>query len=234
VSPFIEQVQQIVCHDIDSNFVEAVSIAIAWEYNNLYEELASDAALTDAYREEEFNRRRGDSVMKALARVAKAHGIPYEFHRLTCNGQRKLLIKAGRVILLQEPILTRSDHPSTSDYKRDLANVHSSVRQLELDLGDQPQRIRDWSGCVFGVLLHGSAGVKFTSEQKALGSIMLAVPDAAYKQWVFRLDLQQIAMFGRGELVASAPHSEVRQLEAVQEDKVVVTPKKRNSAKDTA
>lgn len=105
------------------------------------------------------------------------------------------------------------------------------VRQMELDLGDQPLRIHDWSGCVLAVLLHGPAGVKFTHDQKALGNVMLAVPDAEYEQWVMRLDLHTIAMFGRGKAdVEARPAADLE----VQTDNVVVTPKRKNYEKGKA
>jgi hypothetical protein len=74
------------------------------------------------------------------------------------------------------------------------------------------------------VLLHGAAGRKFDREQKSLGSAMLAVPDSAYSQWVLRLDLHSIAMFGR-----DVPQEDDRDPEITQDDEVVVTSKRRNS-----
>jgi len=224
VKPFIEQARNILLRDLDPDFIESAAVALGWEYNSLYERLADDASLMDCYREEEFNKRRGDCAVRAMARAAKQHGIPLEFRRLDCNGQVKLLVKAGRVILIQEPILTLEDQPAASDYKMQLADMHGFVRQLELDLGDQPNRIRDWSGCLLGVLLHGSAGRKFDRAQKSLGSAMLAVPDSGYSQWVLRLDLHSIAMFGR-----NAPQEDARANNVTQDDEVVVTSKRRNS-----
>lgn len=210
-------------HDLDPDFIEAISLAAAWEYNSLYEWLHDQPALIDDYREEEFNRQRPDCAVRALAGAAKRYGVPYEFRKLDCNGQRKLLVKAGRVLLIQEPIASIQDQPTVAEYKRQLADVHGFVRQLELELGDQPHRIRDWSGCVLGVLLHGPTGKKFSREQKSLGTIMLAVPNAEYDQWVLRLDLHTIAMFGRSSVATERADSDV------QEDNVVVTAKKRPS-----
>ncbi len=128
--------------------------------------------------------------------------------------------QASRVILIQECMLTLEDRPSATDYKRQLADIHGFVRQLELDLGDQPNRIRDWSGCILAVLLHAPAGRKFTREHKSLGNIMLGVPDAAYQQWILRLDLHGIAMYGRG----LAPiENEIADQNAIQPDNVFVT-----------
>lgn len=225
----VDQARQFVLHDLDPEFVETALIALAWEYDDLFTRLVGDGGLDDGYREEEFNERRGDCAVRALVRAARRHGVPFEFRRLDCNGQSKLLLKAGRVILIQEPIRSLSDHPAVADYKRDLADLHGFVRQLEFDFGDQPHRIRDWSGCVLAVLLHGSVGEKFTADHKVLGHAMLGIPDAAYQQWVLRLDLHTIAMFGTG-----SPERRSTQSNAVQTDNVVVTPKKRNASKDTA
>ena len=214
-------------NDLDPNFLEAAAVETGWVYSVLYDELADDPTLTDAFRREEFNRRRAASTMKGLARVAQRHGVPFEFRRLGSNGQSKLLIKAGRMILIQEPILTRWDHPVVADYKRDLANMNGFFGQLELDLGDQPLRTLDCSGCVLGVLLHAAAGDRFRREDKELGSLMLALPDADYQQWILRADLHELAMFGRSKEASAktaAPSGEARQ-----EDNVVVTRKRKNA-----
>ncbi|MCP3460653.1 hypothetical protein [Bradyrhizobium sp. CCGUVB23] len=221
--PFLERARSIVLRDLDPDYVEKIVVELGWQYDELYEELADDSTQFDHSREEEFNRRRADCAKRAIARACQQHGIPFEYHRLACNGQHKLLAKAGRVILIQEPIQTLDDHPAVADYKVELSDVHGFVRQLELDLGDQPGRIRDWSGCVLAVLLHGAAGPKFNRDHKSLGRAMLAVPDAAYSHWVTRLDLQTIARFGRG-----LPNADDRDIQSTQEDQVVVTPKRRN------
>jgi hypothetical protein len=227
----IERARQILCHDLDADFLEATSRALAWEYDALYEALAADDTLVDEYRQEEFRRRRGDCAIRSLARCAKQHGVPCEFLRLECNGQRKLLVKAGRVIVFPECTLTLEDQPSTAHYKQELADIHGFVRQLELDLGDQPNRIRDWSGCILAVLLHGPAGRRFTGADRALGSIMLAVPDAAYSHWILRLDLHSVAMLGRRATIAEGKTSEAA---ATVADNVTVTSKKRKSRPGTA
>jgi hypothetical protein len=107
--------------------------------------------------------------------------------------------------------------------KLELANAHGLIRQLELELGDQPKRIYDWSGCILAVLLHAPAGAQFTKADRALGALMLAVPDAAYSTWTHRLDLHRVAMFG------FAPQFETGRNEerAVQADRVIVTPRRR-------
>jgi hypothetical protein len=209
--------------DLDPDFIKSLSIAIGWEYAEGYRALAADEYFSDSLKNEEFARRRGGFAIRALARSAIKHGIPFNFRRLDCNGQDKILVKAGRVIIIQESILTIADHPHIADYKRELADVHALVRQLELELGDQPRRITDWSGSILAALLHAPAGPSFTEAHRSLGALMLAVPDTAYRQWVVRLDLHQIAMFGF-PMPERAPD-----VVPIQRDQVVVTPKKQKS-----
>ncbi len=220
----LAQTNDIVRNDIDPDFLKSFSISMGWAYSDLYEELAADQeAFGDSYCLEEFARRRGACAVRALLRAAKLHGIPHEFRYLGCNGQHKLLVKVGRVILIQEPILTLEDDPRTSEYKRELADSHGLIRQLELELGDRPFKGRDWSGCVLGVMLHGAAGPHFNAEHRALGALMLAVPDAAYRNWVLRLDLHSMATEGHG----FEPESTTTAAEH-QQDEVRVTLKRRN------
>jgi len=129
------------------------------------------------------------------------------------------LVKVGRVVLIQEPILELSEKPRASDYKRVLASTYGIVRQLELNLGDQPRRILDWSGNVLAVFLHGASGRGFTRDHKRLGGLMLGVPDDEYASWVMRLDLHQIAMFGFDQAI---PES-VDNVNEKQSDKVTAT-----------
>lgn len=182
--------------DIDPEFLSSACIAAAWEYRRLFDELAENLDLSDEYRSEQFNRRRGDCLVKALCFAAKKHGVPFEFLKLGSNGQAKLLLKCGRVTIIQEPILSLKDAPRAADYKLELANAHGVVRQLELDLGDLPGRVLDWDGRVLGVVLHGPAGQHFDEEDRALGTLMLGIPDAAYSHWVVRVDLHNVAMEG--------------------------------------
>jgi hypothetical protein len=158
--------------------------------------------------------------------LPKKHGVPFEFRRLDANGQSKLLLKAGRVVIIQEPMLTLSDHPRVSDYKIELAKSYGVLRQLELDLGDIPGRIRDWSGCLLGVLLHGASGPWFTREHKSLAGLMLGVPDSAYDHWVIRIDLHRIAMFGAEPEPYQADNGASEH--DIQKDNVTVTPKKKS------
>jgi hypothetical protein len=136
-------------------------------------------------------------------------------------------VKAGRVVLIQEPIVWLEDAPKTADYKVSLADAHGYIRQLELDLGDRPYFVRDWSGCVLAVLLHGAVGHRFTRDNKNLGSFTLGVPDASYAIWTLRIDLQRIAMHGEGEPEVVKPERPPTQQDD-QADKVVVKLKKKN------
>lgn len=210
--------------DLDPDFIKSLSIAIGWEYAEGYRTLAADEFLSEPLKNEEFGRRRGGFAIRAMAKSAAKHSIPYNFRRLDCNGQDKILIKAGRVIVIQESILTITDHPHIADYKRELADVHALVRQLELELGDQPKRITDWSGCILAVLLHAPAGPNFTEAHRSLGALMLAVPDTAYLSWVLRLDLHRIAMYG-----FPTPEAMPSETTPIQRDNVIVTPKKQKS-----
>lgn len=218
--------RQILAHDIDPEFLESASIALAWEYHQLYEGLRADHALPVDLKLEQFAERRGACAVNALVYACEKHGVPYNFRKLECNGQLKLLVKIGRVILIQEPMLEHSEKPRASDYKRELADTHGLIRQLELNLGDQPSRILDWSGDILAVLLHGAAGPKFTRGHRALGGLTLAIPDAAYSMWVMRLDLHDIAMFGLGKADLAAQFS-TKAAGGVQVDRVIATLKKK-------
>ncbi|NPU14976.1 hypothetical protein HL666_29795 [Bradyrhizobium sp. 83002] len=224
----MEQIEEVVQNDIDPDFLKSVCILMGWAYPDLFAELVAIHGVDDAYAQETFARRRSEAAVLALVRAARLHGIPYEYKRLSCNGQSKLLLRIGRVVLMQEPILTLSDEPRVSDYKQELADSHGLIRQLELDLGDRPVRNSDWSGCVLAVMLHGSAGPRFTSEHKSLGALMLAVPDAHYSQWVLRLDLHTMATEGRGFDSHDGQESLSRQ-----SDNVRVTLKRRYSERES-
>jgi hypothetical protein len=144
------------------------------------------------------------------------------------------LVKAGRVILIQEPILTLEDHPRAADYKVKLAGVHGLVCQSELDLGDRRRRVQDWSGCVLGVLLHGTVGKEFTQRDRMLGSLMFGITDASYDQWVLRVDLHQIALYGRGADPLLQPFIPPEADEPSQPDNVRVTLKRKKIDKGRA
>jgi hypothetical protein len=220
----IDQIPEIVRGDLDPDFVKSVSVALAWEYDALFQRLSTQPHIPEAYLNEEFATGRARCATRALASAANQHGVPHEFRRLECNGQRKILAKIGRLIIIQEPMTTVSDHPQFADYKLELAQSHGILRQLELDLADMPGRILDWSGCILGVLLHGAAGPWFTREHKALGGLLLGIPDSAYNHWVIRFDLFRLAMYGRDLIPDDLPSEDV-----TQEDRVSVTLKKKNS-----
>ncbi len=57
---------------------------------------------------------------------------------------------------------------------------------------------------------------------------MLAIPDAAYSNWVLRLDLHSMAMSGYGFDIEDPDDKELRQ-----PDKVHVTLKRRNTDRET-
>lgn len=219
----------ILLNDLNQDFLETVAIRLGWAYQDMQDRFLDDRTLSRAHQTEEFNKRRGDCAMRVLAEAAQKHGVPYEFRRLECNGQHKIIVTSGRVILIQEPMASLSDHPNVAEYKRELAALNAFVCQLELDLGDRPLRVPDWSGSVLAVLLHGLSGPRLKRGQKALGSLMLGLPDAAYKQWILRPNLHEIAMFGRHRTPVE-PVTDVDPL--VQHDNVVVTPKRRNSIRD--
>jgi hypothetical protein len=221
--------RKILAHDIDPQFLESFSLALAWEYDRLYEDLRARAELPVPLKQEQFAERRGSCAVNALLKACKKHGVPFNFRKLDCNGQHKLLVKIGRVVLIQEPMLELTEKPRAADYKRELAGTHGLIRQLELNLGDQPSRILDWSGDLLGVILHGCSGPKFSRDHCSLGGLMLAIPDSAYSMWVMRLDLQQVAMFGLLATDVSAD-AKTQPSAGVQTDNVVATLKDKKQA----
>ncbi|MDK4717762.1 hypothetical protein PH552_00170 [Rhizobium sp. CNPSo 3968] len=192
----IEDVQHVFHDDVNLEFLESFSLGVAWEYHRLYEELKADNRLPDELKNFEFSRRRSGCAVRAIVQAAKKHDVPVLHWTLGCNGQQKLLIKMGRVLLIPEAISELMHRPAASNYKVALANTFGISRQLELDLGDRRHRVTDWSGEVLGVLLHGAAGERFTRRDKMLGGLMLAIPDDLYQGWIARFDLHQLAMFG--------------------------------------
>lgn len=220
----VDDIRAIVCNDLDREFVESLSTTIAWEYSRLYDALATDTSLPEDYKRELFARRRGEAATKAMADSATRLGVPFDFRRLECNGQEKILVKAGRVILIQETMNSLYDSPQPAEYKRQLANSHAVIRQLELDLGDQPNRITDWSGSVLGVVLHGCRGSRFNRDERSLGGLMLGVPDDRYTHWAIRVDLLDLALFG-----SEAPQPEAH-IDQHQQDEVNVTLKRKGGA----
>lgn len=217
----IDRIREILTYDIDPEFLRAAGMALAWEYHLLYEQVKADSGIPIEIKKEEFSKRKSNCAVRVLVRTAQKHGIPFDFRKLG-NGQLKLLLKIGRVVLIQETIATLLDEPQAAAYKIELADTHGLIRQLELDLGDQPQRILDWSGNVLGVLLHGAAGPAFSRKDRKLGAFMLAVPDAEYVSWVVRLDLSRLATEGIGvDIPAEKPPAD-RRPPVTQLDKVEV------------
>lgn len=226
----IEQSHHVLEHDVDPDFLATVAKNLGWEYPLLFEEIASDSLIPLEMKPEAYAKRRSDCATKALVAACEKHGVPYELRRLACNGQRKLLVKIGRVVIIQEPMLERDEEPRASDFKRELVAATGFVEQYELDFGGHPQRIRDWTGSVVTVLLHAPAGPKFTLEHRSLGAIMLGLPNDRYDDWLMRLDLHRIALFGfDAEADGVFPMSE-KLAPAVQKDEVRV--KLRRKSKD--
>jgi len=217
MSSTISRVQEILEHDLDPEFVAEMAVAVGWAYADLHRRLAEMTGLTDCMRLEMFADQRSSAVVSAVAGVAKRRGVPFGFKRLSCNGQSKLLVKTGRLVFTQEPILTLGDAPRVADYKLELSEAYGLSRQLELDLGDVPGQLADWCGQVFAVLLHGSFGARFNERDRRLGALMLAVPSAEYDRWITRADFSEIAI--EGAPVAA----QTRKESASQSDRVVVS-----------
>lgn len=192
----LRDTHEILKYDIDPDYLRDVSVGLGWVYSDLFREMEAMKHAPEDIKTEAFGRLRGPRVVDMLVGACKRHSIPFGFRRLDCNGQQKLLIKAGRVLMIQEPILQLGDRPRTSDYKMQLASAHGLAQQLELDLGDIPNRILDWSGKVLAVLLHGSCAAGWNESDRSLGGTFLAVPNYAYDSWVMRLDLQRLAENG--------------------------------------
>jgi hypothetical protein len=181
--------------------------------------LAEDPALSPDQRLQEFSRGRALAISKAMIRAAQKHGVPYDIKRLKCNGQNKVLVKVGRIVMLQEPMVSLfGDKPKAAAYKTEISRYNGVVTQLELDLGDRPLNLLDWSDGVLAVLLHGASGARFSERDCELGALMLAIPDAAYENWIMRLDLHDIALFGTQPVDGAKAFNQ----ENVQEDRVVV------------
>lgn len=214
-----DDVRRIVCSDFESPFVESVSNFAAWEYRVLYDSLAGDPALSNEQRLQEFSRGRALAISRAMIRAAQKHGVPYDIKRLKCNGQNKVLVKVGRIVILQEPMASLyGEKPRAAAYKQEISRYAGVITQLELDLGDRPPQLLDWSDGTLAVLLHGTCGGHFSERDCELGALMLAVPDAAYENWVMRLDLHDIALFGNARI----DNDRASQHENVQEDRVIV------------
>ncbi|MBB3746989.1 hypothetical protein FHX10_006542 [Rhizobium sp. BK591] len=214
-----DELRDVVCNELTPSFVESMTNFAAWEYRQLYDRLAEEPLISPDQRYYEFARGRSTAISKALIRAAQKHDIPYDIKRLACNGQGKLLVKAGRVIVMQEPMdALYGGRPRAADYKQEISRHAGIITQLELDLGDRPPQLLNWSDGLLAVLLHGACGSRFGERECELGALMLAIPDADYENWIVRLDLHDLAMFGgaRTDIGASKyGHS-------IQEDRVIV------------
>lgn len=224
----LDRAREILAHDLDADFVKMAAIELGWQYADSFNRLSSFAQHMPGLGEEEFSRQRGLIATAALTQVAKTFNVPYEMKRLVCNGQHKLIVKMGRLVIIQEPILAIGECPKIADYKQELARAYGGMQQLELDLGDRPFHLTDISNSMLCVLLHGSAGPKFNETDKRLGSLMLAVPDNQYSSWLMRIDLQKVAQLGvvQDGNDAKKPY--------IQEDRVVVTPKRKQASRDSS
>ncbi|WP_296068207.1 hypothetical protein [uncultured Agrobacterium sp.] len=214
-----DDVKSIVCSDCESPFVESVSNFAAWEYRVLFDRLAEDPTLSSDQRLQEFSRGRALAVSKAMVRAAQKHSVPYDIKRLKCNGQNKILVKVGRIVILQESMnCLFGDRPKAAAYKTEISRYSGVVTQLELNLGDRPLNLLDWSDGILAILLHGASGARFSERDCELGALMLAIPDASYENWILRLDLHDIALFGNQPI----DDAKASRQENVQEDRVVV------------
>ena len=201
--------RDLLVRELPAGFVRQLAIDIGWGYADLTDEMIKQAAYVDAdFLHRRYSERRNDVVIDALVRACVSYEVPYEFRHIPGNAQKKLLISAGRLLILQEPMNQRfGEAPRASDYKRALARTFAYVQQLELPLGDVPRRITDWSGRTFGVLLHGSAGKHFSSGDMQLGALALAVPDGAYSRWETRVDLWSAGVLGGSVVETDEPAS---------------------------
>lgn len=139
----------------------------------------------------------------------------------------------GRIILIQETFSDSTGGPQTAEYKKRLADTHCLIRQLELDFGDQPKRILDWSGSVVAVLLHGADLLRLHLGTKPFGGLMLGVPNEKYDSWMLRLDLTKLAIHGAD---ADTPQGEeiLREKQPpTQEDAVRVTLRRKKKSTGT-
>jgi len=192
----LDSLREKVIREIDREFLREVCITARWELFREYEHCVR-TDWSAARKREEFGRRRGGAIERALIVACKNHGVPHGYRRLDCNGQDKLIVKSGRAIIIQESILELTGAPRYSTYKAQMAALHGVTRQLELDLGDRPNRILDWRGDFLVSLLHGLRGTQFNQADMALGALQLAIPDADYMSWATRIDLTSVAEFGR-------------------------------------
>lgn len=210
--------------DLNTDWAHTVVTAAAWAYPRLYDEIKANPLIPDHLKDDEFGRRRGPAIVQCMIAACEKHQVPWDRRRLPANGQQKLLIKAGRLTIIQEPILTLGDAPRASEYKRSLAQHRGATAQLELPLGDRPERLLDFSQGLMAVVLHGPTGTSFRKDHRELGAMMLAVPNAEYTGWVKRFDLHDLAMFG-----SVSAEREDQSAVAEQQDRVRVRTRQRRA-----
>lgn len=195
---FEQRIGALLASDIDPDFLRSISIAIGWAYHENFNSVERQGGLTLGRKRQEYGRRRQSVVEDAITRVCLDKKVPYDWRRLDCNGQEKLIIKCGRVLLIHEAIVIGRKGPIVADYKAQLAGTYNVTRQLELDLGDLPGRIHDWSGDVVATILHGHVGDRFDAEHRGLGALRIAVADGSYDSWIIDVRLTELALQGRG------------------------------------
>lgn len=221
------RLREILGRDIDPEFLVDSAVSLAWEYDRLYDEVAQDDSVDSHHKFEAFNRRRGAQAERSLIYACKKNRVPSDYRTLESNGHKRLFVKSGRVTIMQESLLTFNAPPKPAVFKFALAEANSIIRQLELDLGDQPRRILDWGGEVFAVLLHGACGPRFTEESCKLGGLFLAVPLPDYSGWIARLSLRDMAL--HGSRVVEHQHI-VEEEVVIQRDCIAATLKKQYTA----
>lgn len=191
------QIRATLRSDIDPEFLRALSVGVGWAYQDLFEDIVAHCLIGPAGMRREFGHRRASAVESAIVRVCRDRGIPFDWRRLDYNGQDKLIVKCGRVLLIHEAIPLDRRGPVAADYKRALVGTHNITRQLELDLGDIPGRIHDWSGDIVATILHGAAGHSFDAKSRGLGVLRIGVADGSYDSWIVNHDVTDFAMEGR-------------------------------------
>jgi len=182
--------------DVNMNFLQSICVAAPWQYSELSKSLMARDDLSACEKHERFIWQRADCMNKALKICAKQHGIPHEMKRLPCNGQHKLLMKSGRVVIIQDTLQETGQRPKVADFKEQLASSMGVIQQLELDLGDRPGRILDWQDSTLAVLLHGLSGSMHHQDGISLGGMYLAIPDNGFQNWLLRFELSDVAYNG--------------------------------------
>lgn len=219
------EISEILSESLNSGFVSTLLNEFQQAYNDAYEQLLEPAGGHIHRRNFDLDqidlgtvlRGRGDSGKRALARAFSKCGLPFETKRLSCNGLRILVGQIGRVLIISQPIRFINQKPNSADYKRDLADSHFAIRQLEMDLGDGYRQRIESRDTVLAVLQHGCHGNEFNRRETALSMFQLAVPDIDFGSWLWKAnamnDELDYRLDWKQHTAASTP---------VQEDKVRV------------